>query len=468
MIRISWGKKFLIPIWKSCWSIAVRIDLPQPDQFAALWATVTGSPLKDPVAGIASDHRELQPGDLFLALKGARVDGHQLLQPAKDRGAVAALVSEAVDPVDGLRLYRVASVEETLGNLARSWRQRFSIPVLGITGSNGKTTTKELVRACLSRSGHPHCTTGNFNTSLGVPLSLLTLTADHTHSVIEMGANQPGDIRYLASLVKPTLGLVTNVAPAHLEGFKNLETIVSEKESLLTADSLETAFINLSDEHCRTMQFRGRKVTFGFDTNADYAGRSDRSSARPRLQINGHTLNLPTAHPALEKNALAAASVARELGISWSDISAAVARFEPVRGRGEVLTFRGLTVINDTYNANVESTRTALEFLRSYPSRGRKIFVFGDMFEMGEAAEQSHAAVGQACLEAGPDAVFTVGNFSEIVARVTSARIPSFHFKSKETLQDKLRRFCRRDDVLLVKGSRGMAMETLIQGLEGN
>jgi len=445
----------------------VRIDLPAPRTFADMMETTFGVTLKTPPRGIATDNREVKPGDLFLALPGENVDGHQFVPSAAQSGAVAALVTHTVEAESTCQQIAVDSVTQAIGTLAQQWRRQFSIPVVGITGSNGKTTTKELLKHYFSHSGRPHATSGNYNTSIGLPLTLLTLEKDHTVSLLEMGANQPGDIQYLTQIAEPTHGLITNIAPAHLEGFGSIEGILKEKANLLTFEDLTLAFQNVSDPFCSQLEVTVPKKTYGFDVPADFTATDPALNGNQSgIMINGHFIPLPSPNPALKKNVLAAVAVALTLGIDWSVVEEATPLFTPVKGRCVVQELNGLTIIDDTYNANVESTQAALGFLTDFSGRGRKIFVFGDMFEMGSAAEEAHAHVGRACLDSKLDAVFTTGQFAEIVTRIASARFPSFHFRTKERLLEQLRRFCQPGDVLLVKGSRGMAMETIIQGLE--
>lgn len=443
----------------------MRIELPDPRKFARLFESLVSTSFATQPTGIATDNREIRPGDLFLALPGEKVDSHGFVAPAARSGAVAALVTHTVATDHPIQQCVVESVVHTMGDLARQWRQAYSIPIIGVTGTNGKTTTKELVRHFLSAKGRVHATEGNFNTSIGLPLTLLTLEEKHSFSILEMGANQPGDIEYLTELAQPTHGIITNIAPAHLAGFGTVDGVLNEKARLLTAPGLEVAFLNVSDPRCASIKPAARTVTFGFDPAADYSAENE--SVDPGvISINGHNLRLSAPNPALKKNVLAAATVARTLGVPWTIIQRLAPKFPSVAGRCQIRKMNGYTVIDDTYNANVESTQTALGFLTEFSDQGRKIFIFGDMFEMGDMAEEAHAQVGRICLDTPLAAVFTVGKYSEIITRIASARYPSFHFKTKARLAEQLLRFCQPGDVLLIKGSRGMAMETIISELE--
>ncbi len=203
----------------------MRITLPEPEAFSTLITQYTGKEPTAPITGIATDSRECITGDLYIALKGEHADGHQFIQQAIEKGAVAGLVEHEFTVPQAVDFFIVEDVLESLGRLARDWRRQYDIPVIGITGSNGKTTTKELLKHIFEASENVHATTGNYNTSVGLPLTLLQLTGEHTISIIEMGANQSGDIEYLCNIAEPTHGLITNIAPAHLDGFGSIEEV---------------------------------------------------------------------------------------------------------------------------------------------------------------------------------------------------------------------------------------------------
>lgn len=230
----------------------MRISLPEPRRFSKVFKTITGRSFVLPISGISTDSRECIDGDLYISIKGENVDGHQFLKDAQSNGAIAALVVESNNVIKDMQQIVVENSVNTIGIVANAWRKKFNIPVIGITGSNGKTTTKELVKHFLDSKYNVHATKGNYNTSIGVPLTLLQLQGNHNFSIVEMGANQLGDIKTLCQIVEPTDGLITNIAPAHLEGFGSIEKIAQEKSELFTYLTKGIAFKNISDEWINT------------------------------------------------------------------------------------------------------------------------------------------------------------------------------------------------------------------------
>jgi len=249
----------------------MRIDLPNPQAFGNQLSEITEQVITTDITGIATDSREVIPGDMFVAIKGERVDGHNFLNQVIEQGASLCLIEDKSAQIPNERCIITDDTVKTLGYIASEWRKQFSIPVIGITGSNGKTTTKELLRHLLSVKHQVHATEGNFNTSIGLPLSMLTLTSAHTISVLEMGANQPGDIAYLCGIAKPTHGLITNIAPAHLEGFGSIDTIAMEKGQLFLALTDGIAFVNVSDARVLDLPTYGNKIRYGFTPDCDFS-----------------------------------------------------------------------------------------------------------------------------------------------------------------------------------------------------
>ncbi len=447
----------------------MRIDLLDPTRFAEIFQSVTGLSLATAPTGIATDSRECGPGDLFIAIMGEQVDGHRFIAHVEKQGTVAALVSTADPEIKTMQQVVVADPVVTLGAVAQAWRRQFAIPVIGITGTNGKTTTKELLAHLLTAEFSVHVTSANFNTSVGLPLTLLTLTKQHSVSVLEMGANRPGDIALLAEIAEPTHGLITNIAPAHLEGFGNIATVARTKGELFLALSDGTAFVNCSDERVRNLAVLGEQITFGFSPDCDYA--ADIVSIERReliLIVNGGELYTGSTNPILAKNLLAAVAVADTLGITWDQIQTQIKTFRSPQGRGQVKQVGPYTIIDDTYNANLVSVKVAIDYLSAFNTNGRHVLVFGDMFELGESAAELHRQVGLAASTAALAAVFTVGentrHTDQAIDRIEYHR----HFDNKAELLADLQNYLRAGDVVLVKGSRGMAMETIIEALGKN
>ena len=440
----------------------MRITLPNPEKFSNIFESVANITLNKPILGICTDSRECIEGDLFIAIVGEKTDGNTFINNAREGGAVACLVGKKDDSAN-IQQITVPDPVKFIGKIANVWRKQFDLPVIGITGSNGKTTTKELIKHFLSSKYNVHATKGNFNTSIGVPLTLLLIQDEHDFSIIEMGANQIGDISYLCKIAEPTDGLVTNIAPAHLEGFGSIENVASEKVELLRYISNGKVFINFTDERLNALNLNVETISFGCKSScaycADYFREPDGNIV---LIVNTIELSLNSKNKIFAKNVLAAAAVANTFGINWYSIEEHIKSFSPTIGRSVITEHNDITIIDDTYNANYNSTIAALEHLSAIPSNGRKIFIFGDMAELGEYSAKYHRMVGKKCKNL-VDAVFTIGNETKATDGILNSTIYHKHFHTKNELTNELIEFIRKNDILLFKGSRSMEMEKIIQ-----
>ncbi len=442
----------------------MRITLPEPKRFSKVFKAVSTTSLAKTITGISTDSRECIEGDLYIAIKGDIVDGHQFIKDAQNNGAIAALVVESNNIINDMQQIVVENPVKTIGQVANAWRNKFNIPVIGITGSNGKTTTKDLIKFFLESKYNVHATKGNFNTSVGVPLTLLQMQGKHNLSIIEMGANQPGDIKILCQIVEPTDGLITNIAPAHLQGFGSIEKVAQEKSELFTSLTNGTAYINISDEWISTFTIPNQSKTFGFlldcDFCADYYRETDGNII---LTINADEINTNSQNIVYAKNILAAAAVAKSFEVDWATIQERILSFTPTYGRSVITKYDNIIFIDDTYNANYVSTLAAIEHLALYPTDGRRIFVFGDMAELGDSSTKYHKKIGEKCLENNLDAVFTLGTQTILTDHILNILKYHKHYDSKEQLSKELINFMQNDDIILFKGSRSMEMEKIIQ-----
>jgi UDP-N-acetylmuramoyl-tripeptide--D-alanyl-D-alanine ligase len=424
------------------------------------------------VTGVAIDTRKLQPGDLFVAIKGERADGHDYLDQAAARGAVAALVTRKVD--SELPQVLVNDAVLALGDLASAVRAQRDVRVIGITGSNGKTTVKTLVASILSRHGRTHVSAGNFNNELGLPLSLLSMPRDTEYAVFEMGAGKPGDIAYLAAIARPDIGLVTLIAPAHLARMGSIEGVAETKGALyqaLPADGI--AIINADDAFASF--FGGlagarRQLRFGLEQPADVG--ADIIEQR----VDGSRFVLSTPHGDAEvalplpgrhniANALAATAVALALEVPLETIVAGLEQVPGVAGRlrREVMG-GGWTLIDDSYNANPSSMAAAIDTLLL--AGGERWLVLGDMAELGAEARALHAGIGERASERGVDRLFAVGPLG--VATVEAFGAGGEHFDDKAALIAALKSRVHAGVTCLVKGSRSAGMEQVVAALGGH
>ncbi len=443
----------------------MRITLPNSRTFSKVFQKATGKSISEKIIGIATDSREIKKGDLYIAIKGEKVDGNEFLDQVFDNGASCAMVSKKQTNNKGEQI-EVGDTVKSIGKIATEWRSQFNIPVIGITGTNGKTSTKDLLKHILSSKFDIHATEGNYNTSIGLPLTLLQLTSFHGASILEMGANQIGDIDILSKIAKPNIGVITNIAPAHLEGFGNIEVVAKTKAALFENLSNGTAFINYADERIKTIKVLGKSISFGINPDCDYP--ADIHYERDEtITLTINTVEVPTfsSNLSFAKNIIACSAIARELGVKWDAIKDRIQTFTPPKGRCEVKNNGSYIVIDDTYNANLESAAAALDYLNAFSGDGKKIFIFGDMLELGSLSEEQHIAVGKKCDEQNLSAVLTYGNQSLSTHKAIKKVEVNHHFDSKSELVEFVNNIVSSNDKVLVKGSRGMKMETIIEGL---
>ncbi|WP_301102900.1 UDP-N-acetylmuramoyl-tripeptide--D-alanyl-D-alanine ligase [Propionivibrio sp.] len=420
-------------------------------------------------ARVSTDSRAVLAGDLFIALRGEIFDGHGFVAAAKQGGAVAAVVAadmlESLQGI-GLPLLVVADTRLALGALAADWRSRFTLPLIAVTGSNGKTTTKEMIASILHAAFGDAvlATVGNFNNDIGLPMTLLRLNAGHRAAIIEMGTNHPGEIAYLARIARPTVALVTNAQRAHLAGMGSLEAIASEKGSIFAElGASGVAVFNADDQWADLWraQSAGRRIlNFSFTRAAQVTGSYQAHGLENHLNFTllGEeievALTMPGAHNA--RNALAAAATTVAAGISPAAVRAGLAAFRGVKGRLQQRPgLHGAVLLDDSYNANPDSVRAGIDVLAA--TIGKKILVLGDMGEIGDMTGQFHDEIGGYAKSQGVDRLLAFGESSALAAHNFGAG--GQHFKKIETLIAALSSALTPGTTVLIKGSRFMRME---------
>ncbi len=451
--------------------MSVQMDLHE----AAV--AVAGTPMGDNVtfSGVSTDSRSTVPGELFIALRGDNFDGHEFVVAAQARGAIAAVVeSGSVMNLKGLDLplIAVADTRLALGALAADWRARFKLPLVAVTGSNGKTTTKEMIASIfkVAFADAVLATQGNFNNDIGMPLTLLQLNAGHHAAIIEMGMNHPGEIAYLTRIARPTVAVVTNAQRAHLAGMGTLETVATEKGSVFMGLAKSgVAIFNADDSWADLwhMQSSNRGVmTFSLEGRAEVSGRYQSRGLENRLMISAQgeeievSLAVPGAHNA--RNALAAAAAALAAGVSLESVGEGLAAFRGIRGRLQQRAgLNGAVVLDDTYNANPDSVRAGIDVLAA--TVGRKILVLGDMGEIGDMTGQFHDEVGGYAKSQGVDLLLALGESSTLAAYNFGAG--GQHFKKVDDLIEALTKEMSPETTVLVKGSRFMRMERVTEAV---
>lgn len=416
------------------------------------------------VSSVFTDTRKPDSDALFFALKGPNFNAHDAVINAPGDVAAALVVECPVDHpatqiiVDDTRL--------ALGRLAAAWRQRFTKPVIALTGSNGKTTVKEMMWSVLRRVGHPLVTAGNLNNDIGVPLTLLRLREEHDFAVIEMGANHAGEIASLTEMVRPDVALITNAAAAHLEGFGDLEGVASAKGEIFSGlGQAGIAVINADDRFTsfwKTLAGNRRVITFGSSAGTDVFIQ-DFSPPTVIVEKQSYPLKLSLYGRHNIMNAAAAMAALLAIDLKADDILQGLENMLPVAGRLSLLQgSHGSRIIDDSYNANPVSVRAAIEVLVS-ESADKRILVLGDMAELGDAAEALHAEVGQVAKQAGVDYLFTYGALSAAAAEAFG--VNAISFLKQDKLIKHLLGMLDSNTVVLVKGSRMMQMDNVASGL---
>ena len=431
--------------------------------------------------GYSIDSRTVAPGEVFFAVRGERLDGHDFVSAAFERGAVAAVVSRAraASLPDAALAHPLLIAEDpllALQSLAVHVRREWGRLVIAITGSAGKTTTKEAVAAALGAKFNVLKSQGNLNNGFGLPLQLLRLTQEHDVAVVEMGMNHSGEIAALARIATPDWGVITNVGTAHIENFKEGQAgIARAKFELIEAlPANGVAFLNCDDAYAAQFgrDFHGRVVYFGSGPCADpqiLSVAEDPRGLHIRYRAREHegdfTLHMLGAHNAL--NALAGLAVALEAGVDLDAAVKAIASLTAGDKRGQVIEIGGATILNDSYNSNPEALRSMIHTLAARPAAGRRILVAGEMLELGEQGPALHIASGRVAAEAGLDLVVAVqGNAEHLATAACAGGVPAVFLRDAETAGQWLAQNLRTGDVVLVKGSRGVHLERAIEAVK--
>lgn len=449
-------------------------------EVAAILDTSCGLP-KRIAQSYSIDSRTVAPGQLFFAIPGPRFDGHEFVGQALERGAVGAVVGRAFfeQAQPGLlpALLPVANTTQALQRLGQAVRRRWGRRLVAVTGSTGKTTTKELIAALLGTRLRVHKSPGNLNNRFGVPLTLLELESRHEVAVAELAMSAAGEIARLAQLAEPEIGVVTNVAPVHLEFFDSVESIARAKHELIeNLKSPATAVLNYDDPpvRCFAEGFKGRAVTFGFEQGADFrvaewrqeaGGRSSFRVTGPKLS-GEFRISLPGRHNV--QNALAALATASLFEIPTADLEKALTSFQYLHQRSEILTLpTGVIIINDSYNSNPLAMECMLETLAAWPEAKRRIVVAGEMLELGPTSAERHREIGRVCAKSGVDWLLGVAGdarfFLEGALEGGMARSKAIFLSAAEEAGEFCRTLLQSGDVVLVKGSRRVGLEKVVE-----
>ena len=410
----------------------MRIDIIETDLFLSYLSEALNRDNLSPISGITTDSRHVKENDLFLAIKGEHFDGSDFIDEALSNGAIYA-IAQSVHENDNV--FTVDDVIEFIGKVCSEWMVNFNGKTIAITGSNGKTTTKDLISHILIKSGHNVSKTeGNFNTSIGVPLTIFSFSNDPSQIyVLELGANQVGDIDYLSSLVKPDIGIVTNISGAHLEGFGSIENIRKEKKSIFNhsnkgyyGDEIETS-VTLSNHPLANNKVFLKNASIAYEVCKDFMVKSDQE-----------------------------------------EFSRIIEDFVLPKGRGQIYSLsKGIVLIDDTYNANPESVKAAIDNLARHKTKGRRIFIFGDMKELGENEIDFHKEIANYC-EGKIDGIICYGDLAKNTFNKSKSNPLRLHFDNKDALVAEVCSLLENDDIIMLKGSRSMELDSVAEDIKNH
>lgn len=447
-------------------SMAKQFNMQLSEVSQALSARYVGDDVL--LDGVSTDTRTLTGGELYIALRGPNYDGHEFVSQAMAKGAKAVMVDHDMELT--IPHLIVSDTRLAMGQLARVWRQKFTIPVLAVTGSNGKTTVKEMLASILSGLGEVHATRGNLNNDIGVPLTLFKLGEQHKSAVIEMGANHAGEIAYLVSITQPDVAIITHAGAAHLEGFGSLQGVAKAKGEIYAGLSNEgIAIVNADDTFAhlwREIIQARQKIEFGLDSDCDV-------SAEFKPTVNGNETIIKTNHQEIKinlpllgrhnvMNALGATAAALAVDVPPDIIKQGLENMPLVPGRLQVKAgLHDSRIIDDTYNANPASVKAAINVLQGFD--GDHFLALGDMGELGSGEEDLHRQVGQEARRQGVDRLYTIGQLAKHAA--TEFGEDAYSFDAHESMVAALTKDLHKEATLLVKGSRRMHMERVVEAL---
>ena len=429
--------------------------------------------LNTKINGITIDSRAVQPGSLFVPIVGERFDGHNFIASAAEKGAVASLSHKEGEwscPV-----IRVKSTEEAFRAIAGAYRARFDIPVIGVTGSVGKTTTKEIIASVLSQRFDTLKNQGNLNNQTGVPLTLFRLMENHGAAVVEMGTNHHGEIAALADIVRPTIGVITNIGESHIEYLGSRDGILKEKSDIFRNIGSEgKAIVNGDDDKLCTLKGKmDNLITYGFGEKNDIQAKDITDKGLEGSEFTAVygdkslRLTVPAPGRHMIMNAMCAMAVGLSLGMAEEEIASGVAAYRPAAGRMDIIKCSSITLLSDAYNASPTSMKGSIDI--ACRTEGRSVLILGDMLELGNNAPQYHYQVGQHAAQAGADILISVGELSwEINRGAAEGGVDTIHFEDRAALTEKLKDIIRPGDVVLVKASHSMGLEHIAEHLKNN
>ena len=432
----------------------MRIEIKDKKHFVSMFNDLfTDNKIND-INAISIDSRKIQKGDIFVPIKGENFNGNRFISRAFKNGAIKCF---SEDENNHKNIIKINSSNETINILANYWQNKSKHKVIGITGSNGKTTAKDLLYFILSEKYKCSKTPGNFNSTIGLPIAYLGTKINDDYCIIEYGASKPGEIKNLCRIVKPDISLITNISNAHIENYTSIEEILATKKAIfecLYKD--DTAFINNDDKYIKGIHLDCNKITFSIFDNANYSFKNQKQ--------NKNMFKIPQSLTHLKSLVLSIYAISLELGISHNQFINALEKFKLPSGRGLSLNINGIKIIDDSYNANPSSVILAINRIDSLINDGNKIFIFGDMHELGDKSISEHEKIAKHVNNSDINIIITYGKFSYNTFSNLKNTITKKHFSSISEIKKYLKTIINKGDLIYLKGSRTMKLEEIYKG----
>ena len=437
----------------------MRVDIKSKNQFNIMMQKIFNNGDLPFITGCSINSKNIKSGDAFFALSGEKFDGHNFIDEAIKKGASLIINKQSFNKKIKGPNVSVENVSAAIKELAKNWRLECNCDIIGITGSNGKTSTKELLNNIISKSKSVMFSQSNYNSTIGLPMSIFSISINDDIGILEMGANKCGEIKELAEIAQPNHGLITNISNAHNEYFGNIDNIAKNKIELLKSiPENGISFINMDDSYLKKIKLNCKHITYGFSGEYDFTG----TLLEKSVQINNDIIELPYSSMAIAQNYLASYSVSSVFGIDRKIIIEQLENTSIYPGRGELIDKNGITFINDTYNSNFSSCANGIKSIIKMTG-DRKVLVLGDMHELGDVTKEEHIKLGQLIDSVKIDAVFGFGAYMKYALdAITSNKIFKKHYNKKKNLIESLNEYCDIGDIVYVKGSRCMNMEDII------
>ena len=437
----------------------MRIEIKDKINFIKMFNQLFENKKIKDINALTIDSRKVMKNDIFIPIIGTKYDGHRFIDSSFKNGAIACF-SEKSNYAKNI--INTSSNIKAIELLAKSWGKITKSKIIGITGSNGKTTTKDLLFHILSKKFKCSKTSGNYNSKIGLPLAFLNSKKNDEFCILEYGANKPNEIEYLCKLIKPDLGLITNISNAHIGNFPSIDEIIKTKSAIYkNLSNSDIAFVNNDDKNIKKIKLKSKKITFGFKNPSNILGEIKNQRI---IKINNKdTILIPKSLFHIKENLLSVYTIANHLNINIDDINEALNSFVLPQGRGRKIMLDEYQIIDDSYNANPKSVKLAIERFESETSiGGKKIFIFGDMLELGESTKKEHEAIGEILNKSKIDIIMTLGIFSKnTFDEITNNKIHKKHYYSINELKNDFFNTVNKNDIVYLKGSRSMKLEQI-------